>query len=130
MAAKLWPAFGLLVLMAGCGPHNSMPTPKRASHLYVEEVAVPEVATQEQAVQVAIQGNLPSPAYSFERFQVEVKDNLIEITPVVAYDSTKLAAQVLVPFEQVCEVGKLKPGEYQVRIVGKTGLVSKTLRVR
>ncbi len=119
------------VLLAACGSSkSSAPTSRgEVSHLYVEQVESARQVRTDQGLEIKIKGNLPSPAYEFERYAVEVKGHVIEITPIVKYDSTKLAAQVLVPFERSCQVGKLPPGEYEVRVLGKKGVVTEKVKV-
>lgn len=115
---------GLTLLgLFGCGASKSE-APKMksdaASQVYIENVACGETITAGQELAVTVSGSLPSPAYSFERFEVKVKKDVIEITPIANYSPDKLVAQVLVPFEEVCKVQNLKPGTYSLQVNSRT----------
>lgn len=110
-------------------------TPKEVTDLqriYVEEVAAKESIAKTEVLAVTVKGNLPSPAYTFEHFDIKVRGNVIEITPLAKHETNKLVAQVLVPFEQVCRVGNLKPGKYEIKVKGRTRTIEpeQTVEVR
>jgi hypothetical protein len=86
--------------------------------VYVDAVD-PHVETSADEVKVKVAGNLPNPSYNFERFDIAVKDDVIEITPLATQNAEKVVIQVLVPFERVCEVKNLKPGKYRIKVVGR-----------
>ncbi|NIS26871.1 hypothetical protein GWN90_23265 [candidate division KSB1 bacterium] len=109
------------MLQTGCTSHkNGAPKERKAVQhkIYFESIESEKTVSEQETVEVTVKGNLPSPAYSLEGFDVNVKNELIEITPIVKHDSSKMVAQVLVPFEEVCRVGKLEPGNYQIQIMG------------
>ena len=120
--------FSKLVLMAfvgiwflNCAHKNGTPM-ERTSDLqkvYVDPVEPQQVVAATDQLKVTVQGNLPSPAYKFERFDVTVKKDVIEITPLAQHDPDKVVIQVLVRFAQVCEVKNLKPGIYQIKVNGR-----------
>lgn len=126
MIKKCYPLFlavTIILGVSGCGASkNEAPKMKndKGSQVYVEDVTCGETITAGQELAVTVSGNLPSPAYSFEGFEVKVKKDVIEITPVANYDPGKMVAQVLVPFEEVCKVGNLKPGTYSLQVNSRT----------
>ncbi|MFQ5769227.1 MAG: hypothetical protein ACE5HX_01725 [bacterium] len=87
--------------------------------IYVESVDSRVVLSKLDELEVKIKGNLPSPAYTFDRFDVKVSKNVIEITPMAKHDPYKIVTQVLVPFEEVCKVRNLKPGNYEIKVMGR-----------
>ncbi len=107
-----------LVFFIGCtASKNQAPTEKNMLHkIYVETVESENLISKTEELEVMVRGNLPSPAYTFDHFDVEVKGNVIEITPLAKHDPNKIVTQVLVPFEEVCKVKNLKPGTYQVLV--------------
>lgn len=94
--------------------------------IYVEKIEPAESTATTEKLKVRISGNFPSPAYTFERFDVDIKGNIIEITPLAVFDSTKMVAQVLVPFDEVCNVENLKPGAYEIKVYGRGESAVKT----
>lgn len=97
--------------------------------VYVDQVVSEESISKEEDLQVTVKGNLPSPAYKFDRFDVKVKGKTIEVTPLAEYDSTKMAAQVLVPYEEVCRVKDLEPGTYELKVHGRNETVAKSEKI-
>lgn len=123
----------LISIPLGCSSHkNNGPAQRETMRhkIYVESIVSKEIVSDLDEVEVKVKGNLPSPAYTFERFKVNVQGKIIEITPLVQYDASKMAAQVLVPFEEVCRIGKLEPGKYEIQIVGEGEHLKKVLEVR
>lgn len=100
--------------------------------IYVEEIDSTNVITKAKELEVIVRGNLPSPAYSFDGFDVQIRGTVIEITPLAKYDTDKIAAQVLVPFEEVCSIKNLKPGIYEVKVNGRARSVKvkKTIQIK
>ncbi|RMF68159.1 MAG: hypothetical protein D6743_03795 [Calditrichaeota bacterium] len=105
-----------------CRSHDGPVSTSRKSMLqkiYVEKVETAGVAAAKKSLKLKVVGNLPSPAYQFQRFDVKVKGRVIEITPLATYDANKVVTQVLVPFEEICTVDRLKPGSYEVKVYGR-----------
>jgi len=98
---------------------------KRLKKIYVDKVDSEPSISETEKLQVNISGNLPSPAYTFERFDVKVKGKVVEIIPLAKFDADKMVVQVLVPFQEVCLVGNLKPGTYNIQVHGRGDLVIK-----
>jgi len=112
----------LIILFIGCTAHkNSTPTERKdmLQTIYVDTVAPETNVVKGGDLKVKIEGNLPNPAYTFDRFDVEVKGDVIEITPLAKHESGKIVTQALVPFEHVCEVKNLKPGTYEIKVVSR-----------
>lgn len=116
----------------GCRANHKDETPstrtsKKAmlQQVYVEDIEV-QTGTLEagDTLRVVVRGSLPSPAYTFEQFDVHVKEDTITVTPLARHDPDKLVTQVLVPFEEVCSVPDLKSGSYAVVAAGRTSQVS------
>ena len=97
----------------------------RLEKVYVDKVDSDQSISEAEKLQVHISGNLPSPAYTFERFDVKLKGKAIEITPLAKFDATKMVVQVLVPFQEVCSVKNLKPGTYSIQVRGRGDTVVK-----
>ncbi len=98
---------------------------ERLKKIYVDKVDSEPSISETEKLQVNISGNLPSPAYTFERFDVKVKGKVVEIIPLAKFDADKMVVQVLVPFQEVCLVGNLKPGTYNIQVHGRGDLVIK-----
>ena len=93
--------------------------------IYVDKVDSEQSISEAEKLQVNVSGNLPSPAYVFERFDVKVKGKVIEIIPLAKFDADKMVVQVLVPFQEVCSVENLKPGTYNIQVHGRGDTVVK-----
>lgn len=108
----------VFTIFLGCtAGKNQAPVEKKMLHkIYVETLDSKNLISKAEELEVTIRGNLPSPAYTFDHFDVQVKGNVVEITPLAKHDPNKIVAQVLVPFEEVCKVKNLKPGNYQVKV--------------
>ncbi|MFQ5640535.1 MAG: hypothetical protein ACE5IR_21345 [bacterium] len=121
-----------LVLFACSSNRNSSPTStdSRGTRLYLQAVESGDAFSSQDNVELTVKGNLPSPAYTFQRFEVDVQGKVIKITPLVDHDSSTMVAQVLVPFQQVCNVGKLKPGTYEIQIAGRRKSIQKSIEVK
>lgn len=122
----------LLGILIGCGTSkNGAPAMEdKTQQIYVDDATCGQTISAGDDLEVTVSGNLPSPAYTFDRFDVKVKDGVIEITPVADYHPDKLVAQVLVPFEEVCRVENLKPGTYDLKINSRAGPLLKKGHVR
>ena len=95
--------------------------------VYVDRIEPAASSFTTENVRLKISGNLPSPAYKFDRFDIRINGSIIEVTPLATLDKSAMAAQVLVPFEQICEVDNLKPGRYEIKVYGRGGsLISGT----
>ena len=107
---------------------NSVPgqDSDRLVKIYIDKVDSEPSISEAEKLQVNVSGNLPSPAYTFERFDVKVKGKVIEIIPLAKFDADRMAAQVLVPFQEVCTVENLKPGTYSIQVHGRGDTVVKT----
>ncbi len=97
----------------------------RLEKIYVDKVDSDQSISGAEKLQVNISGNLPSPAYTFERFDVKLKGKAIEIIPLAKFDAAKMVVQVLVPFQEVCTVENLKPGTYNIQVHGRGDTVVK-----
>ena len=98
---------------------------ERLKKIYIDKVDSEPSISETEKLQVNVSGNLPSPAYTFERFDVKVKGKVVEIIPLAKFDADKMVVQVLVPFQEVCSVGDLKPGTYNIQVHGRGDLVIK-----
>jgi len=98
---------------------------ERLEKIYVDKVDSEPSISETEKLQVNVSGNLPSPAYTFERFDVKVKGKVVEIIPLAKFDADKMVIQVLVPFHEVCSVGNLKSGTYNIQVYGRGDLVIK-----
>lgn len=139
---KLTVAFVAILLMTmACTSNNNKVPPEEAKmasakakgnlqKIYVEEAEPQQMISSNEEIQVNVRGNLPSPAYTFDHFDIKVQGTVVQITPLAKYDSTKMAAQVLVPFDSVCTVKNLKPGDYQIVVDGRSREVKLTRKVK
>ena len=120
----------LIVLFAICNCTTSknggaVQDSDRLQKVYVDKVDSDQSISGAEKLQVNISGNLPSPAYTFERFDVKLKGKVIEIIPLAKFDAAKMVVQVLVPFQEVCTVENLKPGTYNIQVHGRGDTVVK-----
>jgi hypothetical protein len=127
---------GASTIFLGCTANknqNQAPVEKKSmlQKIYVETVDSKSLISKGEVLEVTVKGNLPSPAYTFDRFDVQVKGNVIEITPLAKLDPNKIVAQVLVPFEEVCKIQKLKAGTYEIKVNSRveTVKVEKSVKV-
>ncbi len=123
--------FGSLILilaLAACSNHHSQarapgdnPDGKStlSKRIYINSVTLVKSHPDTPAIEVRISGNLPSPAYTFDRFDVSVQGKKLVITPLATYDAERMAAQVLVPFERVCKLPPLESGAYEIEVHGR-----------
>ncbi|MFQ5648869.1 MAG: hypothetical protein ACE5IY_02920 [bacterium] len=128
------------LMFASCAKYNGrseVPEPRSSRQeggalhkIYVDEVKSQSSISKVEKLEVKILGNLPSPAYEFNRFEVNVQGSVIEITPLADYSSGKMVAQVLVPFEEVCNVENLTPGTYEVKVFGRGDAVVTGQRIK
>ena len=100
--------------------------------IYIDKVDSDQSISEAEKLQVRVSGNLPSPAYTFERFDVKVKGKVVEIIPLAKFDADKMVVQVLVPFQEVCLVENLKPGTYNIQVHGggDTVVKAKSIHVK
>ena len=114
----------------GCGTGKGEMVPREESapappaqgdlqKIYVQEAETTTLSAAGEETILSVSGNLPSPAYKFERVDVQIKGNVVELTPLASYQSGKMAAQVLVPFSETVKVKLPKAGEYTVRVIGR-----------
>ena len=93
--------------------------------IYIDKVDSDQSISETEKLQVKVSGNFPSPAYTFERFDVKVKGKVVEIIPLAKFDADKMVVQVLVPFQEVCSVENLKAGTYNIQVHGRGDTVVK-----
>ena len=98
--------------------------------IYVDSFDCRELISKNETLEVRIQGNLPSPAYTFSRFDLKVTDGVIQITPLASYNPDKLVAQMLVPFEETCSVKNLKAGDYEISVIGRGRASTQNRKIR
>ena len=118
----------LLFAMLNCTTSKNgvpMQDSERLEKIYVDKVDSGPNISEAEKLQVNVSGNLPSPAYTFERFDVKVKGKVVEIIPLAKFDADKMVVQVLVPFQEVCSVENLKPGTYNIQVHGRGDTVVK-----
>jgi hypothetical protein len=108
----------ILMLNTGCQTDGSEITNGTTGlqKIYVDGMSV---VSHTAPLELEVTGSLPSPAYTFDRFGVETRDGVIEITPLARFDAGVEVSQVLVPFKLSCKVNDLKPGTYQLTVFGK-----------
>lgn len=110
----------LLISFTACSKYNGKPQSIGKSNMshrvFVDEVQAAQSIRASETLTIEVTGNLPSPAHSLKGFNVMVKEKSIEITPVTEINSEVMAAQVLVPFQEIVTVENLKPGKYEIKI--------------
>lgn len=124
---KILLSYVVLALGLGCAPTVDVVEDSNVEDaLHRVEVEDVNVTNNDEAVVVEVTGNLPSSAYSFDRFDINVdmENNSIEITPLAKSNGdgpvaqTPPSTQALVAFEEVCRIESLKPGIYELRVIG------------
>jgi len=99
---------------------NKNPGDAHTKHrVYISEKGDQGIVVKRRELRLLVKGSLPSPAYSFEKFNVKIEDNLVIITPIASYKPGNFVAQMLVPFQQVCVVPDLKAGRYKIQVLGR-----------
>jgi len=112
------------------GSASLAPEQTELHKIYVEPARSAASVKAGEDVVLGIHGNLPSPAYKLDRVNVNIKGKVIELTPLATLDRGVMAAQVLVPFSDSVKVKLPEPGEYVVRVVGRTENRESKIRVK
>jgi len=73
-------------LWEGCTNKENGPTPSKGFEtslkmIYLNSVEAAESPLRSQKVRLRIRGSLPSPAYSFQEFKVQISGRTVDITP-------------------------------------------------
>ncbi len=117
----------LLMSFTACSKYNGKPQSigksKVKSRVFVDNVQSAQTINASENLTIEVSGNLPSPAHSLKGFDVKVDGKFIEITPVTEFNSSVMAAQVLVPFQKTVTVENLKPGKYKVKVISGSDMV-------
>ncbi len=117
----------LLVSSFACSKYNGKPQSvgerRMNPRIYVDEVRSVNTISVSDNLAIEVSGNLPSPAYTLNSFDIKVKGEYIEITPVTEFNSEVMAAQVLVPFQKTVNVQNLKPGKYKIKVISGEALI-------
>ncbi|MFQ5628908.1 MAG: hypothetical protein ACE5I1_09125 [bacterium] len=88
--------------------------------VYVSAVEIVPGVTADNEVRIKIKGNLPSPAYKIQKYDIKVSGPKIEITPLAHYDKNVVAIQMLVAFEDTVTVKLETLGAHSLKINGRT----------
>ncbi|MCI0693916.1 hypothetical protein L0337_18160 [candidate division KSB1 bacterium] len=104
--------------------------PQSLQKVYVESAAAATTAAAGDELVINVSGNLPSSAYKLERVDVQIKGNVVELTPLASVDRRKMAAQGLAPFEQAVKLKLPNAGEYLIRVVGRNENRESTITVK
>lgn len=80
-------------------------------------VELPDTASANEAVPFIASGTMPDPSFTFESWDVRVKDRDIVVRPLGSRSGQPVAA-VVVPVQFAGEIPGLSPGEYNVHFVG------------
>lgn len=104
--------------------------PQSLQKVYVEPAAAATTAAAGKELVINVSGNLPSSAYKLERIEVQIKGNVVELTPLASVDRRKMAAQGLAPFEQAVKLKLPSAGEYIIRVVGRNENRESTITVK
>lgn len=104
--------------------------PQSLQKVYVESAAAATTAMAGEELVLTVSGNLPSPAYRLERVEVQMKGNVVELTPLASVDRRKMAAQGLAPFEQAVKIKLPTAGNYLIRVVGRNENRESTITVK
>ena len=117
--------FAAVIVFAFTPPHCKMLRNKNLifKKVDVDSVTVEKLNTDRREVTLTIHGTFPTPAYTFDHFDIKVKKNSITITPWSLYDRKKIVIQMIVRFTEQCVVKGLDSGHYELKVVGR----SKTL---
>ena len=126
-------AIAAALVFSHCSAQKNQPPTQDSStmqRIYVDSFDCRELISKNETLEVRIQGNLPSPAYTFSRFDLKVTDGVIQITPLASYNPDKMVAQMLVPFEETCTVENLQAGGYEVRVIGRGRASAQNRKIR
>lgn len=104
--------------------------PQSLQKVYVESAVAATTAMAGEEFVLTVSGNLPSTAYKLERVEVQMKGNVVELTPLASVDRRKMAAQGLAPFEQAVKIKLPAAGEYLIRVVGRNENRESTITVK
>ncbi len=139
---KLSPAFVLALLVSACSttgkpqptpessPRSTVNPKQKLEKIYLDEVPSLFTAAANRATTLEVRANLPSGAYTFAHVEVQVRGNVIELTPLAHFDPNVMGIQMIIPVTQKVELGKLAPGEYTLRFLGRSDVRESRLEVR
>lgn len=105
----------------GSGGEKSM---RATEKVYISSAAILPGVTANNEIQVKIKGNLPSPAYKIQKYDISVKGPKIEITPLAHFDKNIVAIQMLVAFEDTVTVRLKTLGTHFLRVNGRSNTVT------
>lgn len=112
-------------------PARSTTNPKhKLEKIYLDEVPSLFTAGANRATALEVKVNLPSGAYTFDHIEVQMRGNVIELTPFAKFDPNVMGIQMIIPITQRVELGPLAAGEYTLRFVGRADVRKSKLEVR
>ena len=97
--------------------------------VYVDEISLPATAAAGQPVPFTVKANFPSPAYTFEKWEIRPDGARIVVRPVGSKVGTPVAA-VIVPVSLDGSIPGLSPGDYTVRFEAIGEPVERQLTIR
>lgn len=96
--------------------------------VYVENFSLPSAAQAGQPVEFALEASYPSPAYTFDRWDIRYESSVVVIRPIGSR-SAEPVASVLIPVTLKGTLSDLKPGTYTVRLEAIGAPIEKQLHI-
>jgi hypothetical protein len=96
--------------------------------VFLRSVAMPTNAAAGAPVPFTVRASFPTPAHSFERWDIAVEGTTVTVRPVGSR-SADPAAAVVVPVDLTGELPPLSPGQYHVRFAAIGEPIEKTLSI-
>lgn len=97
--------------------------------VFVEEITLPVSVSPNQPVSFSVKASFPSPAYTFEKWEIRRDGTRVTVRPVGSRTPDPVAA-VVVPVELEGNLPGLDPGDYVVRFEAIGEPVERVLKVQ
>ena len=121
--SRLWT--GLLGALVALGfsydSKDAKGAPIERQPVYVDVVAAPATVPAGSAIEVKVNGNLPTPAWEIAEVAIEKGDRHVTITIYGELTTDAPGIQVLAPFSRTVPVSGLEPGNWTIEVVGHGG---------
>lgn len=121
--SRLWTGLLGALVALGCSfnSKDAKGAPTDRQPVYVDDVAAPATVPAGAAIEVKVNGNLPTPAWEITDVEIEKGDRHVTITIYGVLTSDAPGIQVLAPFSRTVPVSGLEPGSWTIEVVGHGG---------
>jgi hypothetical protein len=121
--SRLWTGVLSALVALGCAfnSKDAKGDPVDKQPVYVDDVSAPASAPSGAAVNVLVNGNLPTPAWEITDVDIQKDDRHVRITIWGVLKDERPGIQVLQPFTRTVPVTGLEPGTWTIEVIGHGG---------